>query len=157
MSDKTEFDTSKIKSKNKLILESIISILIIGYIMYFTNKNEWIRHSYVLMVPIFLIFDIVKYIKSKKKSLIITTQFLKLNHRQIIENWANINGISYKIKSVSSYVLVDLKDKNVFIKKQKWYTKIALHLNNLRFNTLFVINLEKIIIKLFNLLLRTII
>ena len=149
MSNKIEFDfSSKTNPKNKLTWNLITTIVLLLFFLFSYNFFDWKIYIYVLVIPFTLAVNVIEYVRftkfKNKKALIITSENIMFQEQNIQESWDNVNGLGYRIKMVSSYLLFDVKNKKMFISNQKWHKRIGLHINKLRFNTPFVVNLEQI-------------
>ena len=132
-----------------LVLQIAISLIIIIGLFTFFEEGVLVKFSFLFFyLPAFITIEIVKVVRYNKTKnsyailLSIESIFDSLNFIEI--KWKEVKRISYKIKHVSSYLLVEMNDNEIFIKNQKWFKRPRLHYNYWKFETPFVINLEKI-------------
>lgn len=150
---KLEFDYKKRKNPiNEFLLRLGLSLLYLIILIPFYDVFVTFDNIYFFSLCLFLFsvytIDFIKIIFYKKKkgnkALILSEQNIYIQFNNIQVDWKDVQDVNYIIKMISSYLLVDLKDETAFIRKQKWYKRPRLYLNNWKFKTPLVFNLENI-------------
>jgi hypothetical protein len=142
---KLEFEYKKGKNPiNQFLLRLGIFLV---YLIPLFNDFFGSFEKYLILLFVLLCFKIIEIIifnKKNKKALTLSIQNIYINFDNVQVDWKEVQDIKYVIRMFSSYIMIDLKNELLYIKKQKWYKRPRLYINKWKFKTPLVFNLENV-------------